>query len=183
MSHNTITLTPEQADAFGRELDAIKERVMADLGEQDADYIRRVIKAQRTLEVGGRALLFLPPAWPLGTAMLGISKIMDNMEIGHNIMHGQYDWMRDPAISGRSFEWDTACPADQWRHSHNYMHHTHTNIVGMDRDIGYGIMRMSEDQPWEPVLPGQPALRLPADGAVPVRRRAARAGNRAHPHR
>ena len=28
-----ITLTPEQADAFGRELDAIKERVMADLGE------------------------------------------------------------------------------------------------------------------------------------------------------
>ena len=150
MSKNEITLTPEQADAFGRELDAIKERVMADLGEEDADYIRRVIKAQRTLEVGGRALLFLPPAWLLGTAMLGVSKIMDNMEIGHNIMHGQYDWMRDPAISGRSFEWDTACPADQWRHSHNYMHHTHTNIVGMDRDIGYGILRMSEDQPWKP---------------------------------
>ena len=156
MSHNKITLTPEQADAFGRELDAIKERVMADLGEKDADYIRRVIKAQRALEVGGRALLFLPPAWLLGTAMLGLSKILDNMEIGHNIMHGQYDWMRDPAISGRSFEWDTACPADQWRHSHNYMHHTHTNIVGMDRDIGYGILRMSEDQPWRPYFLGNP---------------------------
>jgi NADPH-dependent stearoyl-CoA 9-desaturase len=159
MSHGTITLTPEQADAFGRELDAIKERVMADLGEKDADYIRRVIKAQRALEVGGRALLFagvLPPAWLAGTAMLGLSKILDNMEIGHNIMHGQYDWMRDPAISGRSFEWDTACPADQWRHSHNYMHHTHTNIVGMDRDIGYGILRMSEDQPWEPYFLGNP---------------------------
>jgi fatty acid desaturase len=156
MSDNTITLTPEQADAFGRELDAIKERVMADLGEKDADYIRRVIKAQRTLEVGGRALLFLPPAWPLGTAMLGVSKIMDNMEIGHNIMHGQYDWMRDPTISGQAFEWDTACPADQWRHSHNYMHHTHTNIVGMDRDIGYGILRMSEDQRWHPYYLGNP---------------------------
>ena len=159
MPNNTITLTPEQADAFGRELDAIKERIIADLGEEDADYIRRVIKAQRALEVGGRALLFaglLPPAWLLGTAMLGVSKIMDNMEIGHNIMHGQYDWMRDPAISGRSFEWDTACPADQWRHSHNYMHHTHTNIVGMDRDIGYGIIRMSEDQPWEPYFLGNP---------------------------
>lgn len=156
MSHDKITLTPEQADAFGRELDAIKERVMADLGEKDADYIRRVIKAQRALEVGGRALLFLPPAWLLGTAMLGLSKILDNMEIGHNIMHGQYDWMRDPAISGRSFEWDTACPADQWRHSHNYLHHTHTNIVGMDRDIGYGILRMSEDQPWSPYFLGNP---------------------------
>ena len=159
MSQPKITLTPEQADAFGRELDAIRERVMADLGERDADYIRRVIKAQRALEVGGRALLFagiLPPAWLAGTAMLGLSKVIDNMEIGHNVMHGQYDWMRDPAISGRAFEWDTACPADQWRHSHNYMHHTHTNIVGMDRDIGYGILRMSEDQPWEPYFLGNP---------------------------
>ena len=102
MTQNNINLTPEQADAFGRELDAIKERVMAELGQVDADYIRRVIKAQRALEVGGRALLFLPPAWLLGTAMLGVAKILDNMEIGHNIMHGQYDWMRDPAISGRS---------------------------------------------------------------------------------
>jgi NADPH-dependent stearoyl-CoA 9-desaturase len=159
MTEPTITLTREQADDFGRELDAIKERVLADLGERDADYIRRVIKAQRALEVGGRAMLFagiLPPAWLAGTTMLGLSKILDNMEIGHNVMHGQYDWMRDPAISGRAFEWDTACPADQWRHSHNYMHHTHTNIVGMDRDIGYGILRMSEDQPWEPYFLGNP---------------------------
>ncbi|HYB34410.1 MAG TPA: acyl-CoA desaturase [Mycobacterium sp.] len=159
MSQPTINLTPEQAEAFGRELDAIKERVMADLGERDADYIRRVIKAQRALEVGGRTLLMagvLPPAWLAGTAMLAVSKILDNMEIGHNVMHGQYDWMRDPAISGRAFEWDTACPADQWRHSHNYMHHTYTNIVGMDRDIGYGILRMSEGQPWEPYFLGNP---------------------------
>ena len=71
-------------------------------------------------------------------------------------MHGQYDWMGDPAISGRAFEWDTACPADQWRHSHNYMHHTYTNIVGKDRDIGYGILRMSEDQKWHPYYLGNP---------------------------
>jgi NADPH-dependent stearoyl-CoA 9-desaturase len=159
MSQPKISLTSEQADAFGRELDAIKERVMADLGQRDAEYIRRVIKTQRALEVGGRALLFagiLPPAWLAGTAMLGVAKILDNMEIGHNIMHGQYDWMRDPTIRGRDFEWDTACPADQWRHSHNYMHHTYTNIVGMDRDIGYGILRMSEDQPWQPYFLGNP---------------------------
>ena len=82
MGQSRIALTSEQAEAFGRELDAIKERVMADLGERDADYIRRVIKAQRALEVGGRALLFagiLPPAWLAGTAMLAVSKILDNM--------------------------------------------------------------------------------------------------------
>jgi NADPH-dependent stearoyl-CoA 9-desaturase len=153
----TVTMTPEMAEEFGRELDAIRERVFADLGERDATYIRRIIKAQRGLEVGGRALLFagiFPPAWLAGTAMLGISKILDNMEIGHNVMHGQYDWMGDPALIGRNFEWDSACPSDQWRHSHNYMHHTNTNIVDMDRDIGYGILRMSEDQKWGPYYRG-----------------------------
>src|SRR6202021_3971782 len=107
MSQNKVTLTPEQADEFGRELDASRDRVMAELGEVDADYIRRVIKAQRALEVGGRALLFLPPAWLLGTAMLGVSKILDNMEIGHNIMHAKNDWRRAPTTRGRDFEWDT----------------------------------------------------------------------------
>jgi fatty acid desaturase len=64
--------------------------------------------------------------------------------------------MNDPALAGKSFEWDNACPADQWRHSHNYMHHTHTNIVGKDRDIGYGVLRMSEDQRWRPYYLGNP---------------------------
>jgi NADPH-dependent stearoyl-CoA 9-desaturase len=147
------TLTPEQVETLGRELDQLRARLVADLGERDAEYIRSIIRVQRGLEVAGRGLLFagfLPPAWIGGVAALSLSKILDNMEIGHNVMHGQYDWMKDPALDARRFEWDTACPADQWRHSHNYMHHTHTNIVGKDRDIGYGILRMSEDQPWRP---------------------------------
>ncbi|KHO23341.1 fatty acid desaturase family protein [Mycolicibacterium setense] len=154
MTH--YTLTPEQFETFGAELDAIREKAVADLGERDATYIRDIIKLQRKLEVGGRALLFLPPAWPVGTVMLGLSKILDNMEIGHNVMHGQYDWMGDPALRGQNFEWDSACPSNQWRHSHNYMHHTYTNIVDMDRDIGYGVLRMSEDQKWSPYYLGNP---------------------------
>jgi fatty acid desaturase len=153
------TLTPEQLDRFGEELDEIRRRVLADRGERDANYIRRVIRAQRALEVAGRGLLWagvLPPAWVAGTAALSVSKILDNMEIGHNVMHGQYEWMNDPKLSGKQFEWDTACPADQWRHSHNYMHHTHTNIVGKDRDIGYGVLRMSEDQRWNAYYLGNP---------------------------
>ncbi|MEA2169801.1 MAG: NADPH-dependent stearoyl-CoA 9-desaturase [Solirubrobacteraceae bacterium] len=159
MSKPKITLTDEQFEAFGAELDALKERMLADLGERDAAYIRRVIKAQRALEVGGRGALMagvFPPAFVAGTTMLALSKILDNMEIGHNVMHGQYDWMQDPALAGKTFEWDSACPGDQWRHSHNYMHHTHTNIVGKDRDIGYGILRMSEDEPWRPYYLGNP---------------------------
>jgi fatty acid desaturase len=152
-------LTEQQVEQLGRELDELRNRVLADLGERDANYIRQIIRWQRGLEVGGRALLefaFLPPAWVGGVAALSLSKILDNMEIGHNVMHGQYDWMKDPALDSRRFEWDTACPGDQWRHSHNYMHHTHTNVLGKDRDIGYGILRMSEDQEWRPRDLGNP---------------------------
>jgi linoleoyl-CoA desaturase len=144
-------LNDEQIEALGRELDELRNRIRADLGERDVEYIRRIIKTQRGLELLGRALLevgFLPPAWLGGVSALSLSKILDNMEIGHNVMHGQYDWMKDPALDSKGFEWDTACPGDQWRYSHNYMHHTHTNVLGKDRDIGYGVLRMSEDQPW-----------------------------------
>lgn len=156
-------LSDEQLEAFCSELDAIKGRALAELGEQDVEYIREVIRAQRGLELAGRGLLFfsfLPPAWVGGVAALSLSKILDNMEIGHNVMHGQYDWTKDPELDGESFEWDSACPSDHWRHSHNYIHHTYTNVVGKDRDVGYGILRMSEDQPWKLYYLGNPLYAL-----------------------
>ena len=163
MDDPRVTLTTEQLDALGQELDALRKRVMDDLGEADVTYIRNVIKAQRALEFSGRGLLFasfLPPAWLAGVAALSLSKILDNMEIGHNVMHGQYDWTGDPTLSSGTFEWDTACPADQWRHSHNYIHHTYTNILGKDRDIGYGVLRMSDQEPWGPRWLGNPLYAL-----------------------
>ncbi|TCN58485.1 linoleoyl-CoA desaturase [Rhodococcus sp. SMB37] len=154
-----IVLSRDQVDEIGRELDELRERTVASLGAEDREYIYRIIKTQRGLEVAGRGLLFLgffPPAWVAGVASLSVSKILDNMEIGHNVMHGQYDWMREPSLNSRTFEWDTVCPSDQWRHSHNYMHHTYTNIVGKDRDIGYGILRMDPAQKWHPYYLGNP---------------------------
>ncbi|WP_160006254.1 fatty acid desaturase family protein [Nocardioides sp. AX2bis] len=156
----TKRLTAEQLERLGEELDAIRQRILADLGEEDAAYIRKVVKAQRGFEIAGRALFYLPPAWPLAVASLSISKILDNMEIGHNVMHGQYDWMGDPGLNSRMYEWDNVCPSDQWKNSHNFIHHTYTNIVGKDRDIGYGVLRMDEDQPWHPYYLGNPVYAL-----------------------
>ena len=150
------TLTPQQLEAFGAEMDAIRQRIIDELGEEDATYIRNVVKTQRTLEIAGRALFYVPPAWPLAVAALSVSKILDNMEIGHNVMHGQYDWMGDPSLNSRKYEWDNVCPSEQWKYSHNYIHHTYTNILGKDRDIGYGILRMDEDQKWRPYYLGNP---------------------------
>ncbi|SOD71142.1 fatty acid desaturase [Jatrophihabitans sp. GAS493] len=155
----TAHLTFEQTEELGRELDAIRAELVAKLGQEDRDYIYNVIKAQRALEVVGRGAMFLgflPPFWFAGVAALSMSKILDNLEIGHNVMHGQYDWMRDPAVNSKMFEWDNVCPSEQWRHSHNYMHHTYTNILGKDRDIGYGQLRMDEGQKWQPYYLGNP---------------------------
>lgn len=147
-------LSEEQLNAFGAEIEALRAKYLAKLGQEDVDYIKGIIRLQKRLEIGGRAAIyagiFNPLVWVGGVATLGVAKILDNMEIGHNMMHGQFDWTNDPEMSGRKFEWDNACPGDQWRHSHNYMHHTFTNIIGKDRDVGYGVLRMAEDQKWEP---------------------------------
>ncbi|WP_200216161.1 fatty acid desaturase family protein [Micromonospora coerulea] len=156
-------LSAEDIEIIGKELDAIRDRVIADRGERDATYIRKVIKTQRTLEISSRAVLLFslfPPAWFVGTAGLAVAKILENMEIGHNILHGQYDFMRDPKIHSTTWEWDHVSPADQWKHSHNQLHHTYTNVVGKDNDLGYGIMRVDEDQKWHPMHLGQPLWNL-----------------------
>ena len=84
-------MTYEQLEEFGVELDAVRQRVLDDIGQKDADYIRRVIKAQRAAEILGRIGIFMPfflPAFIAGIVLLGLAKILDNMEIGHNVMHG-----------------------------------------------------------------------------------------------
>jgi NADPH-dependent stearoyl-CoA 9-desaturase len=152
-------LTPEDIEQIGVELDAIRQEVIDSRGAADAAYIRKVIGTQRKLEVGSRAVLLFslfPPAWLVGTAGLSLAKILDNMEIGHNILHGQWDWMRDPKIHSTTWEWDHVTPSKQWQHSHNELHHNFTNVIGKDNDLGYGIMRVDEDQPWVPFYLVQP---------------------------
>ena len=107
-------------------------------------------------------------------ASLQLSKILDNMEIGRNVVHGQYDWMGDPGLNSRMYDWDTVCPGEQWKYSHNYIHHTYTNILGKDRDIGYGVLRMDEDQPWRPYYLGNPVYATAADAVLRVGRGPAR---------
>jgi NADPH-dependent stearoyl-CoA 9-desaturase len=159
-SDNPIAhLTAEDIEQLGQELDAIRAEVVASRGADDAAYIRTLIRTQRSLELGSRVVLLasiFPPAWLLGTAGLSVAKILENMEIGHNVLHGQWDWMRDPKIHSTTWEWDMASPAKDWQHSHTELHHTYTNVIGKDNDLGYGIMRVDEEQTWHPMYLGQP---------------------------
>ena len=147
------------ARALAVELDDICDAVRADLGQRDRAYITRVIVAQRQLELAGRALLLgarFAPAAIAGTALLSLAKVVENMEIGHNVMHGQWDWMQDPAIHSSAWEWDAASTAASWKHAHNFQHHTYTNVLGRDRDLGYSAMRVEPAQSWHPIYLAQP---------------------------
>jgi linoleoyl-CoA desaturase len=158
--HNQVAhLGAEDVASLGKELDAIRQHVLDTRGAADAAYIRRVIDVQRKLELGSRVVLLasrFTPAWVLGTVGLTLAKVLDNMEIGHNVLHGQWDWMRDPKIHSTTWEWEHATPAEEWKRSHNGRHHVYTNILGKDNDLGYGIMRVDEDQPWKPRYLVQP---------------------------
>jgi linoleoyl-CoA desaturase len=162
------TLSPADLQAFGDELDAIRARVTADIGERDAKYIRRIVASVRWCGVAGRALLFLGafvhavliPAWIAGVVFLSLSKILENMELGHNVMHGQYDWMNDPKLNGHTYEWDIVATGENWRKTHNFQHHTYTNVRGMDDDIGYGLLRIFPEQRWRPFYLMQPFIAM-----------------------
>jgi linoleoyl-CoA desaturase len=165
--HPLRHLSDADVEEIAAELDQLRTTVVDSLGASDAAYIRRVIRVQRGLEVGSRAVLMASsfrPAWVVGTLGLAVAKVLDNMEIGHNVLHGQWDWMRDPHIQSSTWEWDYATPAELWRRTHNEGHHVNTNILGKDNDLGFGILRMDEDQPWrrrhlvQPLLNGLNAV-------------------------
>ncbi|NVJ62418.1 MAG: acyl-CoA desaturase [Gammaproteobacteria bacterium] len=146
-------LNDQQLLNLEADLNRIRDEALSKVGKTDADYIRRIIFIQRTAEVLGRVLLVMILLHPIffifGVLSLTLSKILDNMEIGHNVLHGQYDWMNDPTINSRTYEWDLAGDAKSWKRIHNHEHHTYTNIIGKDRDFGYGLLRLSDDLPWK----------------------------------
>ena len=146
-------LSETDIDALADELDGIRREVEASLGERDAAYIRRTIAFQRSLDVAARLLIACSRSrtgWLIGTAALAFAKSVENMEIGHNVSHGQWDWMNDPEIHSNTWEWDMVAVSSHWRYSHNYRHHVFNNVVGVDDDLGFGVMRVTRDEPWKP---------------------------------
>lgn len=144
-------LSSGDIELLGAELTSIRRDVEDSRGWRDARYIRRTIAFQRALDASSRLLLALSRGrigWVLGTAGLGVAKSIENMEVGHNVSHGQWDWMNDPEIHSATWEWDMAGTSAQWKYAHNFVHHRFTNVVGMDDDVGFGVMRVTRDQRW-----------------------------------
>lgn len=156
-----MTPSAEQSRSLRAELDALRQEFAAKVGVRDAEHIRTVRAAARFSHAAGRLLLqlsFEPVGWTAGVVALATHKVLENMEIGHNVLHGQYDFMRDPTLSSATYEWDIVATAKGWKRAHNAQHHVYTNVIGRDRDFGYNAFRLSDDVPWKPLHLLQPLL-------------------------
>jgi len=163
-----VTLSAERSQSLRAELDALRVEYAAKIGAEDAEYIRTVRAVARISRAAGRLLIHFslePVSWGAGVVALGTYKVLENMEIGHNVLHGQYDFMRDPGLSSASYEWDMVGTAKSWKRAHNATHHVFTNVIGRDRDFGYNAFRFSEEVPWKLVHLLQPLV-SPLSGLV-----------------
>jgi NADPH-dependent stearoyl-CoA 9-desaturase len=156
-------LSAADVEALAIDLDAIRHDIEDSLGANDRAYIQRTIAVQRCLDLVARLVIGAGRSrtgWVLGTLGLAAAKSIENMELGHNIGHGQWDWMNDPEIHSTTWEWDMVGLSSHWRYSHNYRHHTFTNVVDVDEDLGYGVLRVTRDQRWKPSNLLQPLRHL-----------------------
>ena len=139
---------------FGDELDALKRRVLARLGDDDVAYIKRLQRFSRSMEVAGRVLIYLsfePCAFLVGVLALAVHKQLQTTEIGHSALHGAWDKLAGAErFSSRTFRWDTPIDEESWRHAHNVRHHGRTNVAGADPDIHFGPVRLTEQTPYAP---------------------------------
>jgi len=101
-------------------------------GESDA-ATSRVIRGGSAGSIGGRGAvdLAVPAGVARGYRPLAASEDLENMEIGHNVLHGQWDWMGDPEIPPAPGMGLRASAAG-WEALAQLHPHTFTNGLGKD---------------------------------------------------
>ena len=160
MNNSKPDLSSEQINGFQQELDELRKSIEAKIGKDDIDHIQNMVEMQRYLELSGRLLIHFslePVSWAVGVASLSAAHILENMEIGHNVIHGQYDFMEDPELNS-DYEWTMTGTAKNWKRAHNHHHHSYTNVIGKDTDYGFGMFRLSDAVKWKPIHLLQPII-------------------------
>jgi NADPH-dependent stearoyl-CoA 9-desaturase len=141
----------ERLASLGRELDALKARISAQIGPSDLAYVKRLDRFSRVMEAAGRLLIhfsFEPIAFGVGVLALWVHKQLQATEIGHTALHGAYDKLPEAAsYASKRFAWDLPIDEASWRQGHNLKHHGNTNVAGKDPDLEYGPVRLSPRTP------------------------------------
>jgi linoleoyl-CoA desaturase len=153
-----VTFTNREAAEFLTDLRSAVGRWFTDAGRSDKANPEMVTKTVILLGVfAGSYGLLLSNAvngWTscalvvvMGIAMAGIG-----FGVSHDALHGAYSsrpWLN--TIVGASFDL-LGANGYMWKLTHNVIHHTYTNIHGVDEDLAVSpLLRLSPRAPWLPV--------------------------------
>lgn len=150
MTSVTLQDFKQRDDEIYQAFEAIKHRHQADMGKKDVDYIRKIRRYSRIFEVLGRsAVMLLPgPLALLGVPLVFLHRNLESIEIGHNVLHGQYDSLPEvPEFHSHNFRWKAPIDEGGWRQEHNATHHVYTNVFEKDPDLSHGFLRTNAQVP------------------------------------
>lgn len=150
---NYLNLSSEKIESFGKEIDEIYQEARSKVGTEDLEHIKSMKNLSDFLELSGRSLIHLskePVTWLSGVMLLGYHFLLEFTELGHNVLHGQYDDMQDNEVNSRTWKWDSTMDEEDWKFEHHVVHHPFTNIVGKDNDFGFLVYRVNDAQKWKP---------------------------------
>jgi fatty acid desaturase len=141
-------------DAIQAAFDQLQARYRAGLGPDDVAYIKGLRQKSRIFELIGRGLIWFglePFSFVLGISFLFLHRNLESIEIGHNCLHGQYDYFPEiPEFHSKNFRWKSPIDEEGWRREHNNMHHVFTNVYAKDPDLTHGFLRTNDRLPWAP---------------------------------
>lgn len=147
-----MTTAPVGRDkSLANELQDLYRLTKAQVGDEDLAHIRNVTAYAQAIKSRRIELLHDGRPRALGRAAVleMLYRLLQFSELGHNIIHGSYDHLPNCGeYHSERYEWDFNVDIQQWKVMHHEGHHPHTNIAGLDHDLGYSVTRANAGQDW-----------------------------------
>lgn len=130
-------------EAFANDLDALRARSMAEIGQQDLSHLRKMERWGRACSLAGWASAWIFPN-PVSALLLAQGRTSRWAMVAHHILHRGYDRVPgiEPRHSSKGFaqgwrrliDWNDWIDPEAWAFEHNQQHHYR---LGEDADPDY----------------------------------------------
>jgi linoleoyl-CoA desaturase len=158
MTHVKVRFTNREAAAFVADLKETVADSFVQRGISDKANVAMVLKSVILVGTFLGAYALLISNTMSGWAMIGLVGLMGvamagiGFAVAHDALHGAYSsrpWVN--AFVGASFDL-LGANSYMWQITHNVIHHTYTNIHGIDEDLDVSpLLRLSPQAPWKPI--------------------------------
>lgn len=137
------TREPSRLEAFARELDALRAEVLAKVGPEDLEHLKKFERWGRAATAFGYATAWIAPN-PISAAAIALGSSTRWTIVAHHVSHKAFD--KVPGVperyTSRGFakgrrrllDWFDWMLPEAWHHEHDVLHHFHTGELA-DPDL------------------------------------------------